>query len=419
MADLCPCSPIGGRRSRRACRGCNKNQCGTGCPGRPIIRERAQGIVMSGAGAPPNTACEPAPPCSPRVCFLYVNYFDFQNNVFYKLRKSATGQAIGYDMLTCGEQILNLYRLTTPDNIAAQGVVIASGTVLNMVDCLVPRANDAIASSSINRDALAYSIANANAAQAVARMVKCIASANMGIMGFVFGNPPTPRVIAGIRAGQGFTTTPTIVLTPREFGFVVYVRDSRTGLYFRDPNNSPLTDPNFPANPCNGDIHDQPEFNLRFQFNADTCKWYLASFICEMAIGCDAINQGLQASGFCEIAPNWREKCACVEKEPACEESEEEFEIVERIVEIKRCKDKKHKKACDCESSNNSGHGEHDEESGVAATTTSLSGASQPFSLVSSGGGSSTGNGSGSNGSGSVDSSSSVSSRRQSSNDSD
>jgi hypothetical protein len=380
MADLCPCSPIGGRRCRKTCQSCTKKPCGSGCPGQPNIKKLNQGIVMSGAGAPPHTACEPAPPAFPKPkCFLFNFWYDFSQNQFYALRRSTTGQIISYDRFDCGEQILNLFRLTTPGNIAAQGTVIASGPVLDMVDCLVPRANEAIAYSSINTNALAYSVANANAAVAAARVAKTIASANMGVMGFVYGNPPTPSVIASIRGGQGFTTTPTIVLTPREFGFVVYVRDSRTGLYFRDPNNSPLTDPDFPENPCNGDVHDQREFNLRFQFNSETCQWYLIGFACPLSSGCDALNQGLMASGVCPIAENWRDNCtcACGEKQCCGECEKDEVEIVERIVKCRE--DKSEEKDCGFDKKKKHHGGRRGARNDDAGS----------FSLVSSGGGSS------------------------------
>jgi hypothetical protein len=379
MADLCPCSPIGGRRCRKTCQSCTKKPCGSGCPGQPNIKKMVQGVVQTGAGAPPHTACEPAPPDFPKPkCFLYFNWYNFAANELYVLRRSTTGEVTGYDIYTCGEQVLNLFRLTTPGNIAAQGTVIASGPVLDMVDCLVPRANEAIAYSSINTNALAYSVANANAAVTAARVAKTIASANMGVLGFVYGNPPTPRVIANIRGGQGFTTTPTIVLTPRAFGFAVFVRDSRTGLYFRDPNNSPLTDPNFPENPCNGDVHDQREFNLRYQFNAETCQWYLIGFVCEAALSCDALNQGLMAGGFCEVPQNWRDgcSCACGEKQCCGECEKDEVEIVERIVKCREDKSEEKDCGCDKKKKHHGGRGARNDDAGS-------------FSLVSSGGGSS------------------------------
>jgi hypothetical protein len=282
------------------------------CPGRPNTIEFHQGVVMTGAGLPPNTVggvIEPDP-----KCFLYRTWYDFSADNLYLLTTDLNGKPNGYDCFPMGAQLLLTNKINDTSNPARLGSVLAGATIFNLQTCLN--------SESANFQGQArVSVDNTQ------RVLNCaINKSNRGSISYVFGDPPIPVVLDSLAQNAGYVNNPDFWVTPgivagesepfngfQDFGWQVFVRDKSVNRYYRDSFNSPMTDPLFPSNPCDGEMH-VTTFGLVYEYSADKCRWYLLdgvdSVVDALSNSLDPINFGLEpAAGSVPLEEDWKRNC--------------------------------------------------------------------------------------------------------------
>lgn len=272
---------------------------------------------MTGAGAPPHTIGGVVDPL-PR-CFLYQAWYDFANNIYYSLNTDLQGEPVEYDKFEPGDQLLLLNKITAVENPARLGSVLAGATIFNLQACLNSESANLVANNQART-----SIDNTQ------RVLNCaIAKSNRGSISYVFGNPPIPVVLDALQQNAGYVTNPDFIVTPgivageqepfngfQDFGWQVFVRDKSVNRYYRDTFNSPLTEPDFPEQPCDGDMFVDEQFGLVYEFSADKCRWYLLdgtdAVVDALSQTCDPINLGLEPSaGTLAVEDGWDCDCGC------------------------------------------------------------------------------------------------------------
>lgn len=324
------------RGCRRACKSSDTSGCADcgccqkqQCPGRPKVIPFHQGIVMSGAGLPPNTVggvLEPDP-----KCFLYRTWYDFSADNLYVLTTDLQGKANGYDCFANGSQLLLQNKINDTSNPARLGSVLAGATIFNLQRCL-------------NSESANFQGQARTSVDNTQRVLNCaIAKANRGSISFVYGNPPVPVVLDALAQNAGYVNNPDFWLVPgtvagevdpangfQDFGWQVFVRDKSVNRYYRDSFNSPMTDPMFPENPCDGDLYPATDadaladtFGLIYEYSSDKCRWYLfdaaTSVVDALANSLDPINAGLEPlAGSVPLEDDWERDCRCDAPSAGC-----------------------------------------------------------------------------------------------------
>lgn len=191
-----------------------------------------------------------------------------------------TGRPTQYD-LVAGPGHLALLQFTpfSAGNPARLGNVVASAEMSSLVQC-------------INADAATLNTPTGvlNPSVNTARAINCILSkGSQGSLSFYYMNPPVPFILDQLVDGFGYTVNPDVVLTPGAYGpppgtlasvwdfqWTVFVRDKRNNRYYRDSYGSLLTKPDYPANPCDGQIFIDEERGLIYEYEGGSfCRWYL------------------------------------------------------------------------------------------------------------------------------------------------
>jgi len=207
---------------------CSKRKCCYGPAGHPCVPTRAQNVIGSGPTLPPTSEGSTSDLNVRYTYWLQTEARDSSTPVaFYSLQRSVKSVPLRYLVPSSGADVLpyvsGRFFLTEQSNL--EGV-------------------------------------NANRS-------------------FLYGPPPVPSVIADLRPVNRYALNPNYWLTPPDQLFTVFVRDARTGRYFRDPNNRNSEPPAFMLEhrACDGDVGEDEATNLRYVFDSSTCRWYLDDYI--------------------------------------------------------------------------------------------------------------------------------------------